>query len=279
MYLDLSLSPDGKRIAATRIENRNMDIWIYEISRAVWTRFTFDPAAERWPSWSPNGSTIVFASNRNKSLDLFQRSSSGAGSEELLLESDLQERSSDWSRDGRFIAYDAFDPKSRWDIWILPMNPDPKGASGDRKPFLFLQTAFDELRPAFSPDGRWIAYQSNESGRWEIYIRPFPGPGGKWQVSTNGGSWAHWRGDGKELFYLDLDNFITVAETNLGSSTVEIDVVRPLFSFRPLGGVWADAYNVTSDGQRFMVAGEEGGAATSSPVTLVVNWMEKIKEK
>jgi Tol biopolymer transport system component len=193
MYFDLSLSPDGKRIAASRIDSRNLDIWLYEISRAVWTRFTFDPATERWPSWSSDGSTILFASDRNKSWDLFQRASSGARSEELLLES--VGSGSDWSLDGRFIAYDAGDPQTGWDIWILPMNPDPQGASGDRKPFLFLQTEFDESRPAFSPDGRWIAYQSNESGRWEIYIRPFPGPGGKWQVSTNGGSWAHWRGE------------------------------------------------------------------------------------
>ena len=159
------------------------------------------------------------------------------------------------------------------------MNPDPQGASGDRKPFLFLQTAFNEVRPAFSPDGRWIAYQSDESGRWEIYIRPFPGPGGKWQVSTNGGSRPRWRGDGKELFYFDFDNFITVAETNLDSSTVEIGVVRPLFSFRPFGGGGTELYDVTADGQRFLVVETTGSAETSSPVTLVVNWMGHVKEK
>jgi len=207
---------------------------------------------------------------------LFQKASSGAESEELLLESDLRLHHSNWSRNGRFIAYETDNSKTGWDIWILPMNP--QGASGDRKPFLFLQTAFHEGRPVFSPDGHWIAYQSNESGRDEIYIRPFPGPGGKWQVSTNGGSRPHWRGDGKELFYLDFGNFITVAETSLGSSTVEIGVVRPLFSIIRFGVVGTDFYDVTADG-RFLVVEAPGSEETSSPVTLVVNWMEKIKEK
>jgi len=278
LYFDISLSPDGKRIAASRIENRNTDIWIYEIERDVWTRFTFDPGTDRWPIWSPNGSTIVFV-NRNNKDDLFQKASSGAGSEELLLESDLQDRGSDWSRDGRFIAYNATGSKTGWDIGILPMKPNPQGASEDGKPFLFLQTEFNESRPVFSPDGRWIAYQSDESGRNEIYIRPFPGPGGKWQVSTNGGTRPHWRGDGKELFYFDLENFITVAETNLGSSTVEIGVVRPLFSFIRFGGGGTEMYDVTADGQRFLVIESAANEATSSPVTLVVNWLGKVKEK
>jgi len=277
LVFDISLSPDGKRIAASRSQNRNIDIWIYEISRAVWTRFTFDPARERWPNWSPDGSTIVFASDRNKGWNLFQQISSGAGREELLLEPDLQKRQSNWSRDGKFIAYNADNSKNGWDIWILPMNPNTQEASGDGKPYLFLQTTFDEYRPVFSPDGRWIAYQSDESGSQEIYIRPFPGPRGKWQVSTNGGTRPRWRGDGKELFYLDADAFITVAETNLGSSTVEIGLVRPLFSFiRYTGGT--DNYDVTADGQHFLVI-EAAGDATSSPITMVVNWLGQVEEE
>jgi len=278
-YFDISISPDGKRIAASRLDGRNIDIWIYGISRTVWTRFTFDRASDRNPTWSPNGSTIVFSSNRKNNRDLFHKASSGAGSVGPLLESDLQERNSNWSPDGRFIAYDSDDSKAGWDIWILPMNPEPQGASEEGKPFLFLQTAFDEVRPTFSPDGRWMAYQSNESGRWEIYIRPFPGPGGKWQVSTNGGTRPRWRGDGQELFYLGFDNFITVSETKLGSSTVEIGVVRPLFSFSRFGGGGTEMYDVTADGQRFLVVESAGSEETSSPVTLVVNWLGQVKEE
>ncbi|MBF8296773.1 MAG: serine/threonine protein kinase [Bacteroidetes bacterium] len=271
VYHDLRLSPDGRRVAISQFDakSRNTDIWLYEIGRSVWTKFTFDPALERWPIWSPDGSTIVFASNRKGRLDLFQRSSSGAGSEELLLESNLQKYPSDWSRDGRFIAYHTEDLKTKSDIWILPMK-------GERKPFLFLQTEFIEVRASFSPDGRWIAYQSDESGRFEVYIRPFPGPGGKWQVSTNGGTRPRWRRDGKELFYLELDAKIMAAEITLGSTTVDVGSARSLFQIRPFGGGARDIYDVTSDGQRFLVA-SPGSEEISSPVTLVVNWTAEIR--
>ena len=276
-YHDLRLSPDGKRVAIAQLDtkSRNTDIWIYEIARAVWTRFTFEATTERWPIWSPDGSTIVFASARGNRRDLFQRVSSGAGGEAPLLLSNLQKIPTDWSRDGRFIAYTTEDPKSS-DIWILPMNP--KGSGGEPKSFPFLQTEFNEARAAFSPDGRWIAYNSDESGRNEIYIRPFPGPGGKWQVSTSGGSRARWRGDGKELFYLGIDDKIMSAEIKLGASTVDIGTVRPLFQFRPFVGGGRDIYDVTGDGQRFLVT-SLGSLESSSPVTLVVNWPGEIKKK
>ena len=278
VYNDLRLSPDGKRIAISQLDakNKNTDIWLYEISRSVWTRFTFDPAVERWPIWSPDGNTIVFYSARKGRSDLYQRAASGAGSEELLLESNLIKNPSDWSRDGKFIAYHADDPKTRNDIWILPLSP--KGASGDRKTFVFLQTEFHEMRATFSPDGRWIAYQSNESGREEVYVRPFPGPGGKWQISTNGGTRARWRRDGKELFYLGYDDRIMAAEIKLGMATVDVGSVRPLFHIRPFAGGGRDIYDVTGDGQRFLVA-SPGGEENSSPITLVVNWPAEVKKK
>jgi Tol biopolymer transport system component len=216
-------------------------------------------------------------SNRKNRFDLFQRASSGAGSEDLLLESNVEKYPSDWSRDGRFVVYTANDPKTKQDIWILPMNPNPKGAGGERKPFLFLQTEFNETRATFSPDGRWIAYESDESGRYEVYIRPFPGPGGKWQVSTSGGTRPRWRRDGKELFYLALDDKIMAAEIKLGSATVDVGSVWPLFQSRPFSIGGRDIYDV-GDGQRFLVA-SPGNVESSSPVTLVVNWTGEIKKK
>lgn len=272
LYNDLRFSPDGKRIAISQFDSksRNTDVWLYEIGRTVWTRFTFDATSERWPIWSPDGNTIVFSSDR-KHRDLFQRASSGAGGEELLLESNLPKEPSDWSRDGKFIAYHVDDPKTRNDIWVLPMK-------GERRPIPFLQTEFREVRASFSPDGRWISYQSDESGRFEIYIRPFPGPGGKWQVSTNGGSRPRWRRDGKELFFLDADNKIMSAEINLGATTVDVGAVRALFQITPFGGAGRDIYDVTGDGQRFLVA-TPGSEEISSPVTLVVNWTAEVKKK
>ena len=278
VYNDLRISPDGKKIAISQIDakNRNGDIWLYEISRAVWTRFTFDPAVERWPIWSPDGNQIVFQTTRKGRGDLYQRAASGAGGEELLFESGLPKNATDWSRDGKFVVLQADDPKTRWDIWVLPVFP--QGTSSERKPFLFLQTEFNEIRATFSPDGRWIAYQSNESGRDEIYLRPFPGPGGKWQVSINGGTRARWRRDGKELYYLAPEDKIMVAEIRLGNSTVDVGNVRPLFQIRPFAGAGRDVYDVTGDGERFLVA-TPGSEESSSPVSLVVNWPAEVKHK
>lgn len=215
---------------------------------------------------------IVFSSSRKKQFDLFLRASSGAESEELLLGSNFFKLASDWSRDGRFIAYTVTDLKAIEDIWILPM--DDK-----RIPFVFLQTEFNELRAAFSPDGRWIAYQSDESGRFEVYIRPFPGPGGKWQVSTGGGTRPRWRSDGKELFFYRGDGTILAAQIKLGPASIDADSERTLFKIVAHGGgVVRDIYDVTGDGQRFLVAGPED-ANSSSPFSLVVNWQAEVKKK
>lgn len=274
-YHDVRISPDGKRVAIAQIDTRirNTDLWLYEIGRAVWTRFTFDPSVERWPIWSPDGRKITFASERKNRRDLFQRLSSGAAGQTPLLESRLIKYPTDWSRDGRFLAFTASGQNTSFDIWIMPMN-----ATGESKPFAFLQTEFSEARAVFSPDGRWIAYDSDESGKAEVYIRPFPGPGGKWQVSTAGGSRPRWRQDGKELFYLSNNDKIMSTEITLGSSTVDIGSVKPLFHFRPFSGGGREVYDVTGDGQRFLVV-SLGSLEMASPVTLVVNWPGVIRKK
>ena len=274
-YHDVRISPDSKRVAIAQIDTkiRNTDLWLYETGRAVWTRFTFDPATQRWPIWSPDGSKIAFASERKNRRDLFQRLSSGAADETPILESGLFKYPTDWSRDGRFLAFTANGPNTSFDIWIMPVD-----ATVESKPFAFLQTEFSEGRAVFSPDGRWIAYDSDESGKLEVYIRPFPGPGGKWQVSTAGGSRARWRRDGKELFYLSNDDKIMSTEITLGSSTVDIGLVKPLFHFRPFSGGGREVYDVTGDGQRFLVV-SLGSLEISSPVTIVVNWPGVIRKK
>ncbi len=212
----------------------------------------------------------MFTSNRKGIPNLYWKLSSGAGADELLLESDQNKAPYDWSSDGRFLLFLSIAPQTGWDLWVLPV-------SGDKKPFPFLKTPFDERDGQFSPDGKWIAYQSNESGRFEIYVQPFPGPGGKFQISSNGGAQPRWNKNGKEIFYVSLDSKMMAAPVKLASDGLTLETGTPtvLFPARiaggPLPGVQKQQYAVSSDGQRFLVnlAADEGAA---SPITLIYNW-------
>ena len=263
------LSPDGKilTVAIVDPQNGNQDIWLYEVARGLRTRFTVDPGDERSPVWSPDGSRIVFSSNRKGHIDLYQKSASRVGNDEPLLESDLEKHPMSWSADGRFLLYSTVDPKTKVDLWVLPLE-------GDRKPFPFLQTEFNEFNGQFSPDGRWIAYTSDESGRNEIYVAPFPGPGGKQQISTSVGRQPRWRGDGKEIFYLAPDNKLMAAEVNGQGASLVVGAVRSLFEVH-----WYEygyAYDVTTDGRRFLVNTAVEQKA-SAPITLALNWTADLK--
>lgn len=270
-YFAPRLSTDGLRLAVV-IEEPSVNIWLYELPRGVNTRFTTGSGPDTSPVWSPDGSRIVFASARKGPFDLYQKPASGSGNEELLLHSAASKIPTDWSADGRYIAFEQGDPKgnTRTDIWMLPM-------FGDRKPFPFVETQFDERGAQFSPDGRWIAYTSDESGQDEIYVAPFPGPGSKWRISTAGGEEPKWRRDGKELFFLAGDKKLMAAQVKGNGSTFEIGVVRPLFQIhgRKIGGA-STVYDVSADGQRFLVntLAEEN----PSPLTLVVNWTADLKK-
>jgi eukaryotic-like serine/threonine-protein kinase len=263
------LSPDGRRVAVTIVDptNGNEDVWLYDVARGLRIRFTVDPADERNLTWSPDGSRIVFASNRKGHFDLYQKASSGVGSDELLLESELDKYPMSWSPDGRFLLYLGVDPKTKLDLWVLPLG-------GDRKPFPFLQTEFNEANGQFSPDGRWIAYASDESGGNEIYVAPFPGPGAKQQISTSGGRQPRWRGDGKEIFYLAPDNKLMAAEVNGQGASLVVGAVRPLFEVHPYD--YGYVYDVTADGRRFLVNTAVEQKA-SAPITLVLNWTADLK--
>ncbi len=266
------LSLDGQKLALVILDPQagGTDIWLYELARNVPTRFTFDPAFETWPLWSPDGSQIVFTSNRKGQYDIYEKPSSGAGSEEVLFESNENKATTSWSADGRFIAFVNTDTKAntKQDLWILPL-------FGDRKPFPFLQTQFDEFNAQFSPDGRWIAYVSDESGNNQVYIAPFPGPGGKWQVSRSGGTEPRWRGDGRELFFLAPDNKLVAVDVNAKEAILEIGNAQPLFEVHPATSPGTH-YDVTRDGKRFMVS--SAGEGSSAPITLVVNWTADLKK-
>jgi Tol biopolymer transport system component len=265
-----SLSPDDQRVALYRTVNgANPDIWLVETRRGVFSRFTSDAADDVGPVWSPDGNRIVFTSNRKGIHDLYQKSVTGGGSEELLLSTAQPKFATDWSQDARFVLFMSSDPKTGTDIWALPLD-------GSGKPFAVVQTNFDEQSGQFSPDGHWIAYQSDESGRVEIYVQPFPGPGNKWPVSTNGGSQVRWRRDGTELFYVGLDGRLMAVPLRVTANTQAPEVGTPVTLFAPpLGGAVQQAdfrhqYMVSSDGQRFLVATVAEEA--NSPITVILNW-------
>ena len=273
IHLSHRLSPDGQKVVEqiNDVRTGNVDLWIYDLARDVKTRLTFEPTTESWPIWSPDGAHIAYASNRKSRFHLYQRASSGAGEEEPLLDDpDTDARPLSWSRDGRYLAFVRRQARgtTQADIWILPL-------FGDRKAFPIVQSPFEESTAAFSPDGRWLAYESNESGRNEVYVTPFPGAGGKWQVSTAGGYAARWRGDGRELYYLAADNKLMAVGISPKGAGLEIGAARPLFQARPVVGP-GGGYDAASDGKRFLFD-TEPEQASGEPITLVVNWTADLR--
>jgi Tol biopolymer transport system component len=267
---NIELSPDGKRVAVQRTVNGNVDVWLIDAIRGVPTRFTFDKSSDSWPTWASDGSQVVFQSNRSGVFNLYTKSAIGSGDDALLLESDQAKNPDDWSADGRYLVYSSIDVKGGSDLWILPM-------FGDKKPFPFLKTPFVKRNSQFSPDGRWIAFESNESGRLEIYAQPFPGPGRKFQISTNGGTQARWNKNGKEIFYISPDSKLMAAPVNLSADGQSLETGSPaaLFPVRIAGGPVSafikQQYAVSSDGQRFLVNLATGEGAPFN-ITLILNW-------
>jgi dipeptidyl aminopeptidase/acylaminoacyl peptidase len=250
----------------------NRDIWLLETARGVLRRLTFDLAEDNSPTWSPDGSRIVFTSRREPRGALYQMPSNGNGAEKLLLATPLSKRAADWSPDGQFLLFRTQDVKTKYDLWALPMD-------GEAKPFVVVQTNFDERDAQFSPDGKWIAYESDESGRFEIYVQPFPGPGQKLPVSTNGGAQVRWPRNGKELFYIGLDDRLMAVPIRVPSNgqAMEIGAPVPLFPTRVIGGavnVLRQQYVVSPDGQKFLIntVPEDSG---SSRITIILNLKSK----
>jgi eukaryotic-like serine/threonine-protein kinase len=265
------LAPDGKRVAVARREpqSQNWDIHVIDLARGTSSRLTFDPDDDRYPVWSPDGRHIAWRANRDRAFQIYQKLASGVGPEELLLKADVAITPGSWSADGRFLLYSRLDPTTREDLWALPL-------AGDRQPSPFLQTPFSENNGRFSPDGRWIAYTSDDQGRPEVYVQTFPASGGKWQISTNGGLQPWWRGDGKELYYLSSDGKLMAVEVKPGGS-FEAGAPRALFDLAPVRAIGgATSYAVTAAGDRFLfvTAREE---AASLQFTVVVNWAAEAK--
>ncbi len=260
------LSPDGRRFVVDRAESDSGtgELWVFDVGGNA-ARLTFDPANDTYPIWSPDGRTIVWASNRDGTYQLYEKSASGSGEDRLLLRSDFFKFPSDWSRDGRAILYRQIDPKTRYDVWVLPLGPQGAG-----KPYPLLQTEANEAAAALSPDGRWVAYASDESDRYEVYVQSFPSGGGKRQVSVAGGIGPQWRSDGGELFYQAPDGKLMVAAVERGTSFAA-GAPRPLFGFRPSGPLIMPYFSVAPDGQHFLVS-TIVETAPGAPLSVVLDW-------
>jgi Tol biopolymer transport system component/predicted Ser/Thr protein kinase len=268
-YLSSRLSPDGQRLA---VGSEVTGVWLYDLARGTLTRLTETFGALSLPIWTPDGKHVTFRSMVSSSLNLHWMPADGSRAAERLTTSENMQSPGSWSPDGQVLAFSENDPTTGWDVWVLKLE-------GERKPRPFLQTPFNEGAPMFSPDGRWLAYQSDESGRQEIYVRPFPGPGGRSQISTEGGTEPMWARNGRELFYRSGDKMMAAAiETKPVFAATKPKLLfeghyeRGFFSasFQP-------NYDVSPDGQRFLMikASEQESAVTQ--VNVVLNWSDEVR--
>jgi Tol biopolymer transport system component len=284
-YADVELSPDGRQSAVSVLDRSQMstlggvssDVWLVDLTRGARTRLTSDPASDVIGVWSPDGTELVFASQRGRAQNLYRRHANGAGSEEIVVQDDFIKMPVSWSADGKYIVYyrtrnlgrgDASIPAEDRGYWAIP-------ASGG-KPFRVLASPFISAAAQLSHDGRWLAYVSTESGRSEVYVTPFPGPGGKTLVSTAGGTLPRWKRDGTEIFYRTLppDTRLMSAPLSVSGATLEVGTAQPLFS--AVLSPFRYAYDVSADGTRFLLNTftdlTAAPGSTQSQVTVVVNW-------
>jgi eukaryotic-like serine/threonine-protein kinase len=269
-YRGPRISPDGRRVAVA-IEEEETQLWLYDFVRETATRLTFEGSSNLNAGWTPDGERVAFASNKEGPMHLFWQKTDGSGGLERLSAGEYLQTPMSWSSDGQLLAYIEINPITGYDIWVLHMS--------DRKAQPFLRTPFNESAPRFSPDGRWLAYISNESGRYEVYVQAYPGPGGKWQISTEGGTEPVWNRNGRELFYRSGDKMIAVdisTRPNFAAGKPRM-LFQGRYELSP--GTFA-YYDVSPDGQRFlMLKPNEAGEAAPTQINVVLNWFEELKRR
>ena len=268
VYQNIFIAPNGRSVAVdkTDMESQNIDVWTYELQRDSAKRLTFDPALDAVPIWSPDAARVVFSSNRQLNWDLYIKNSDGAQAEKRIVQDDVDKVANDWSKDGKYILY-----TRGTDLWFVTV-PELKSS-------MFLKATSVLRNGQFSPDGKWVVYASNESGKWEIYATSFPESRGKWQVSTGGGDQPRWRGDGKEVFYLSSDGKMLAAPVTMGA---KLDAGTPVALFQPtlreqVSSSDLFVYDVSRDGQRFLINTPVKQAETA-PMTVVLNWTAKLNK-
>jgi eukaryotic-like serine/threonine-protein kinase len=269
-YMFPRFAPDGRRVAVGITEQGTQN-WLYDLSRDTLTRLTFEGKANLNPVWTPDGKRVAFNSDKEGPPNLFWQLADGSGGLERLTTSQFTQAPSSWSPDGQLLAFIEVKPTTGVDIMVLRL--------GDRKVQPFLQTPFNETSPRFSPDGRWLAYISDESGRFEVYVQPYPGPGGKWQISTDGGTEPLWNPNGRELFYRSGDKIIAVEIITQPSFSAGKS--RVLFGgpYQPTPATLTN-YDVSPDGQRFlMLKPSEQAQAAPTQINVVLNWSEELKRR
>jgi serine/threonine-protein kinase len=282
-YFFPRISPDGKRLAVIAADGGNLDVWVYEWERDTLSRLTFTPEAEQSPVWSSDGRHLAFQSFRNGPPNLYWMRADGAGDTVRLTESKNTQSPYSISPDGKRLAFTENNPESGWDIWTLPLDLSDPDHPKPGRPELFLRTPFAEVQPIFSPDGRWLAYMSLESGRTEVYVRPFPGPGGKWQVSTEGGLMPVWSRNGRELFYRTLDNRIMVANYTAKGDAFVADRPRLWSEKRFLDTGTFTNFDLAPDGKHFAVLmspdGETEQQRAQTHATFLLNFFDELRRK
>jgi len=266
VYGNIALSPNGRFIASDTTDpgSQNTDIYTFALDTGEAKRLTFDPAIDSMPVWSPDGKRILFGNNHQPKFDLYLKNSDGAEEEKIIPQDGSDRFPNDWSRDGKYILYER-----GADLWYATV--------ADLKPTQFLKAVSTLKTARFSPDGKWVAYSSNESGKWEIYVTTFPDAHGKWQVSTAGGTQPRWRGDGKELYYLSPDDKLVAVPVKTGAN-FDTGTPSALFQAYPRETVAATSeqffYDVSQDGQKFLINTQLKSAIR--PMSVVLNWPSKL---
>ena len=274
-YGAFRVSLDGRRVVSSLDRPGSTDLWLLEVERGVAGRFTSNSGLSTFPIWSPDGRTILYSTGAPRNL--FRKDSSGAGNEQRFSRSPNNQFATDWSRDGRWVLYYEVTPGTQRDLWVLPVTPDGKPAPNST-PRSYLRTPYDERWGRFSLEAppRWVAYQSDETGRWEVYIQAFPEPRGATRISTGGGQYPQWGAGAREIFYVSLDNKLMAVSLKMGADTVEPSTPRELFPLPAVDAGWSP-YDATPDGQRFLVRAKPGQAA--QPLTVIVNWPALLKKE